>query len=119
MFSLSKLKKMRILKNQSTQTDPVTILENVWPGEAEWRALYPPAPPPSLDSTISDFEDGIPMTPARFILKCRECAPPAPKKKYESIGSFMRPEESTPVRKSERVKVKKPLEFGYWKYVAH
>ena len=109
---------MRILKNQSTQTDPVTILQNVWPGEDEWRALYPPAPPPpSFDSDDSDFSE-IPMTPVRFFFETMN-APPAPVKKYDSVASFMRPDEPSPVRKSGRVKVKKPLEFGYWKYVSH
>ena len=110
--------KMRILKNQSTQTEPVTILKNVWGGQAEWDVLYPPAPPPSFDgSDFSDFSE-IPMTPARFLFRKDEC-PPAPKKKYDSVASFMRPDDPSPVRKSGRAKVKKPLEYGYWKYVSH
>ena len=109
---------MRILKNVACQTDPVTIIENIWPGQDEWDALYPPPPPPSSwCSDNSNFSE-IPMTPAQLLFKPAEC-PPAPKKKYERIGSFMRAEEPSPVRKSERAKVKKPLEYGYWKYVTH
>jgi len=105
---------MRILKNQSTQTEPVTILDNIWSGQAEWDVLYPPAPPPSWES---DESEDFAMTPARILFPS-EC-PPAPKKKYDSVASFMRPDDPSPVRKSGRTKVKKPLEFGYWKYVTH
>jgi len=114
-FPLFKKLKMKILKNIGCQTEPVTILQNVWPGEDEWRKLYPSHP--SFESDESEFEFELPATPTRILFK-DEC-PPAPKKKYPTIASFMRPDEPSPVRKSSRAKVNKPLEFGYWKYVSH